>query len=100
MEKRSSHYKVSRAQFVLIDRVVVYTRFMQCTLAAVSLGRMLIFVIRLIIVHKLAPPVFIWGHVAFTLKSIAYRCGDWSVSLLPAVDCSKYVMNCLHCWFM
>ena len=29
MEKRSSHYKVSRAQFVLINRVVVYTRFMQ-----------------------------------------------------------------------
>ena len=25
MEKRSSHYKVSRAQFVLINRVVVYT---------------------------------------------------------------------------
>ena len=85
MEKRSSHYKVSRAQFVLINRVVVGTRFIaKCTLAAISLGRsilgMLIFVIRLIIVHKLAPPALIWGHVAFTLKCITYRCGGWSVS--------------------
>ena len=75
MEKRSSHYKVSRTQFVLINRVVVYTRYMihaKCTLAAISLGRsflgMLIFVIiyGLIIIHKLAPPAFNWGHVAFT----------------------------------
>ena len=29
MEKRSSPCKVSRAQFVLINRVVVYTRYMQ-----------------------------------------------------------------------
>ena len=27
--KRSSHYKASRAQIVLINRVVVYTRFKQ-----------------------------------------------------------------------
>ena len=93
MEKRSSHYKVSRVQFVLINRVVVYTRFMQCsyTLAAtVSLGRnilgMLIFVIRLIIVHKLAPPAFIWGHVAFTLKSITYR-------LVCKLYCQLIVVN-------
>ena len=54
MEKRSSHYKVSRVQFALINRVVVYFHA-NCTLAAISLGRiflgMLVFVIRL----KLAP---------------------------------------------
>ena len=51
MEKRSSHYKASRAQIVLINQVVVYTRFdhAKCTLAAISLGQsflgMLIFVL-------------------------------------------------------
>ena len=65
MEERSRHYKVLRAQFVLINQVVVYTRSFTISLGRSFLG-MPIFVIRFIIVHKLAPPVFIWGHVAFT----------------------------------
>ena len=42
MEKRSSHYKVSHARFVLINRVMVYLKIYQihakCTLAAITLG--------------------------------------------------------------
>ena len=75
MEKRSSHYKVSRAQFVLIDRVVIYPGVYQihakCTLAVITLGVwdeafLNAGVCDDTVVHKLAPLAFIWGHVAFT----------------------------------
>ena len=45
--------------------------------------------------HKLAPPGLHLGLGGVYLKSIAYRCGGWSVSYTA----SKYVMNYLRCRF-
>ena len=67
MEERSCHYKVSRAQFVLINRVVVYTRSFTISLRRSFLG-MPIFVIRFIIVRKLAPPGLHFGPCGVYLK--------------------------------
>ena len=70
MEKRSSHYKVSRAQFVLINRVVVYTRKMY--IGCYKSGTKLSWhadsdiIYGLITVYKLALPAFNWGLLKAT----------------------------------
>ena len=69
MEKMSSHYKVSHAQFVLLTELWFTPDSCKMHIGCYKSGLswhadICDIIYELITVHKLAPPAFIWDHVA------------------------------------